>query len=141
MIFASSSGERAIRRRTIMPLVAHRTNPLPLLPEKDKEWLHGQSLNVAKGAEEAEGVSGAHELGARASASGVSLPVVVVKVRRDRTQARLAMYHPLVEQHPAHGHDPSEEGCLKRGQDSDSSRTVRNVNTIRDRSLEAPNSL
>jgi hypothetical protein len=62
--------------------------------------LHGQSPNVARGveearwvpllerdAEEAEGVPEVHELGPRASASGVLLPIVVAnpEVRGDRT--------------------------------------------------------
>jgi hypothetical protein len=129
--FASSSGKRASRRRRpIMVLVAHRTNPLPPHPWKGATRLHGQWLNVVRGveearwvplrereAEEAEVVPGVHELGPRASASGVSLPVVVVrsKMRNDRTRARVARRHPhLAEQHPVHGRDLSEEeqqGC------------------------------
>lgn len=78
-------------------------------------------------AEEAEGVPGVHELGPHANASGVSLPVVVanLKVRRDRTQARLERRHPhLVEQHPVRGHDLSEEGRLRRQHGCNASQRV-----------------
>jgi len=73
-------------------------------------------------AEEAEETPGVHELGPHASASGVSPLVVVARVRKDRTCARLAIRHlHLAEQHPARGHDPLTEGYLRRRQDGDPS--------------------
>jgi hypothetical protein len=131
--FASSSGKRANhRRRPITVPVVHRLNRLLPPPWKGTTCLHGQSLNVARGVEEArwvpllergaegaEGVPGVHELGPRASASGVSRPVAVANsvVRRDRTRARPARRHPhLAERHPVRGHDLSEEGRIRRQQ-------------------------
>lgn len=62
-------------------------------------------------AEEAEGGPGVRELGPRASASGVSLLVVMAaRVRKDRTCVRLAKLHlHPAEQHPARERDPLSE--------------------------------
>ena len=86
--FVSSSGKRESRlRRPITVLVARKTNPLLPPPWKGTTRLHGQLQNVARGVEEArwvpllekeaEGVPEVLELDPRASASEVSLPVVV----------------------------------------------------------------
>ena len=129
-------------------------NPLLPPPWQGKIRLHGHSLNVARGVEEARwvpllereaeevegvpGVPGVHELGPRASASGVSLLVVLanLKVRMDLTRAPLTRRHlHLAEQHLVRGHDLPEEGRLRRQQGCNTSRTACTECECVDRSL------